>query len=174
MNPIYIVQNFTERHGGRSLRFVGALHEAPVDGQRCPSLRVAQMRLMMIRGNNTEVVPYGSHGRIAHKRNSGTQPCRGAQCAPARWKQINRLVFLTVLRYDFRALLLREESPYFISEVLSMAGFCCPVCGESLKNQEKAYICPNRHSFDKAKSGYVHLLTHADRKSTRLNSSHWS
>lgn len=41
-----------------------------------------------------------------------------------------------------------------------MAVFCCPVCGESLENQEKAYICPNRHSFDKAKSGYVHLLTH--------------
>lgn len=41
-----------------------------------------------------------------------------------------------------------------------MSAFCCPVCGENLENQEKAYICPNRHSFDKAKSGYVHLLTH--------------
>ncbi len=40
-----------------------------------------------------------------------------------------------------------------------MHGFCCPVCGRLLENQEKAYICPNRHSFDKAKSGYVHLLT---------------
>lgn len=41
-----------------------------------------------------------------------------------------------------------------------MAGFRCPVCGRQLENHEKAYICPNCHSFDKAKSGYVHLLTH--------------
>ncbi len=42
-----------------------------------------------------------------------------------------------------------------------MAGFRCPVCGRQLENQGTAYVCPNRHSFDKAKSGYVHLLTHA-------------
>lgn len=42
-----------------------------------------------------------------------------------------------------------------------MSGFCCPVCGKPLNDTGKAYICENRHSFDKAKSGYVHLLTHA-------------
>lgn len=41
-----------------------------------------------------------------------------------------------------------------------MVGFCCPVCGAALKNTEKACICPNGHNFDKAKTGYVHLLTH--------------
>lgn len=34
----------------------------------------------------------------------------------------------------------------------------CPVCGSPLKQQEKAYACPNRHLFDRAKSGYVNLL----------------
>lgn len=41
-----------------------------------------------------------------------------------------------------------------------MVGFCCPVCGAALKNTEKACICPNGHNFNKAKAGYVHLLTH--------------
>ena len=40
-----------------------------------------------------------------------------------------------------------------------MVGFCCPVCGAALKNTEKACTCPNGHNFDKAKAGYVHLLT---------------
>ena len=34
----------------------------------------------------------------------------------------------------------------------------CPLCGETLKRQEKQYVCPNRHSFDVARQGYVHLL----------------
>ncbi len=34
----------------------------------------------------------------------------------------------------------------------------CPVCGERLRREESAYICPRRHSFDIAKSGYVNLL----------------
>lgn len=42
-----------------------------------------------------------------------------------------------------------------------MSVFCCPVCSEPLNDIGKSYICTNRHSFDKAKSGYVHLLTHA-------------
>ncbi len=41
-----------------------------------------------------------------------------------------------------------------------MCGFCCPVCGEDLEDTGKARICCNRHSFDKAKSGYVHLALH--------------
>ena len=34
----------------------------------------------------------------------------------------------------------------------------CPLCGSVLTRQEKQYACPNRHSFDIARQGYVHLL----------------
>ena len=34
----------------------------------------------------------------------------------------------------------------------------CPVCGLPLMQSEKTYTCENRHSFDRAKSGYVNLL----------------
>lgn len=34
----------------------------------------------------------------------------------------------------------------------------CPVCGENLEISGKSYVCPNRHSFDIARSGYVNLL----------------
>lgn len=34
----------------------------------------------------------------------------------------------------------------------------CPVCREKLGISGKTYTCPNRHSFDIAKSGYVNLL----------------
>lgn len=36
--------------------------------------------------------------------------------------------------------------------------FICPICGKPLKQEERAYCCPNRHNFDRAKSGYVNLL----------------
>lgn len=39
-----------------------------------------------------------------------------------------------------------------------MTYFLCPVCGEKLIEYEKNASCPNRHSFDKAKSGYINLL----------------
>lgn len=39
-----------------------------------------------------------------------------------------------------------------------MSIFICPVCGKKLEPTEKAYVCPNSHSFDRAKSGYVNLL----------------
>lgn len=42
-----------------------------------------------------------------------------------------------------------------------MCSFCCPVCSLPLKESERTYTCANAHSFDKAKSGYVNLLTHA-------------
>ena len=35
----------------------------------------------------------------------------------------------------------------------------CPVCGEKLNRQDRSYVCPNRHSFDVARQGYVNLLT---------------
>ena len=34
----------------------------------------------------------------------------------------------------------------------------CPVCGEKLNRVDRACICPNRHSFDIARQGYVNLL----------------
>ena len=39
-----------------------------------------------------------------------------------------------------------------------MFEFICPVCGEKLIRTEKSLVCGNKHSFDKAKSGYVNLL----------------
>ncbi|MCI2106828.1 MAG: methyltransferase domain-containing protein [Intestinimonas sp.] len=35
---------------------------------------------------------------------------------------------------------------------------CCPVCTAPLDREAKVYTCPNRHGFDRAKEGYVHLL----------------
>ena len=34
----------------------------------------------------------------------------------------------------------------------------CPLCGEVLQKEERAWQCPNRHSFDIARQGYVNLL----------------
>lgn len=39
-----------------------------------------------------------------------------------------------------------------------MSLFCCPLCAAPLARGEHAYACPNGHSFDLAKEGYVHLL----------------
>lgn len=39
-----------------------------------------------------------------------------------------------------------------------MSYFICPVCGENLNIMGKSYVCPNRHSFDISKDGYVNLL----------------
>lgn len=39
-----------------------------------------------------------------------------------------------------------------------MSIFICPVCSEKFEISGKSYICPNRHTFDMAKSGYVNLL----------------
>lgn len=36
--------------------------------------------------------------------------------------------------------------------------FTCPVCGELLSLSDRSYVCRERHSFDRAKSGYVNLL----------------
>lgn len=40
-----------------------------------------------------------------------------------------------------------------------MIEIICPVCGEDLSDNTKSYTCPNGHCFDKAKEGYVNLLT---------------
>ena len=37
--------------------------------------------------------------------------------------------------------------------------FLCPICKEELIQQDKSFVCKNKHTFDKAKSGYVNLLT---------------
>lgn len=41
--------------------------------------------------------------------------------------------------------------------------FCCPLCQAPLEREETRWFCPNRHSFDRAAAGYVHLLP-ANRK----------
>ena len=35
----------------------------------------------------------------------------------------------------------------------------CPVCGEPLNLADRQYVCPQKHSFDMARQGYVNLLT---------------
>ena len=34
----------------------------------------------------------------------------------------------------------------------------CPICGKELNKMDRAFVCPNRHSFDMARQGYVNLL----------------
>ena len=34
----------------------------------------------------------------------------------------------------------------------------CPLCGDPLTRQDRAWVCENRHSFDIARQGYVNLL----------------
>lgn len=36
--------------------------------------------------------------------------------------------------------------------------FVCPICGSPLKREAGRYACPNSHSFDLAREGYVNLL----------------
>ena len=36
-------------------------------------------------------------------------------------------------------------------------GFLCPVCHRGLQQEEKRYVCPGGHMFDRASSGYVNL-----------------
>lgn len=36
-------------------------------------------------------------------------------------------------------------------------GFICPVCGSPLQREEKRYLCPKGHMFDRAAGGYVNL-----------------
>ncbi|MGB0893462.1 MAG: 23S rRNA (guanine(745)-N(1))-methyltransferase [Parashewanella sp.] len=36
--------------------------------------------------------------------------------------------------------------------------YICPLCAESLTQTEHGLQCPNKHSFDRAKEGYVNLL----------------
>lgn len=37
--------------------------------------------------------------------------------------------------------------------------FICPVCGETLVRDEHGYACPRGHCFDRARSGYVNLIS---------------
>lgn len=34
----------------------------------------------------------------------------------------------------------------------------CPICGKQLENRDRSWVCPERHSFDVARQGYVNLL----------------
>lgn len=49
--------------------------------------------------------------------------------------------------------------------VYSAAVLRCPVCGAPLLQEPKRYCCEHRHSFDRARAGYVNLLL---RQSHRL------
>lgn len=51
----------------------------------------------------------------------------------------------------------------------------CPVCGEKLNIDGKAFKCANSHSFDIAKQGYVNLLLtnkSGDKKGDSRESAH--
>lgn len=39
--------------------------------------------------------------------------------------------------------------------------FCCPKCGGELCEQDGVFRCENRHCYDRAKSGYINLLSGA-------------
>ena len=39
-----------------------------------------------------------------------------------------------------------------------MSLFLCPKCGAPLEQTDSVYVCPEHHSYDRAKEGYVHLL----------------
>ncbi len=39
-----------------------------------------------------------------------------------------------------------------------MSLFICPICAAPLERKEGRYLCPNRHSYDISREGYVHLL----------------
>lgn len=39
-----------------------------------------------------------------------------------------------------------------------MSLFTCPICGHPLTREAGSYRCPNRHSYDISREGYVHLL----------------
>ena len=49
-----------------------------------------------------------------------------------------------------------------------MIEIICPVCGELLTQTDKSYICPKGHCFDKAKEGYVNLLTSSHKKGSLI------
>ena len=35
----------------------------------------------------------------------------------------------------------------------------CPICGKELVREDRRCVCPDNHSFDIARQGYVNLLT---------------
>ena len=41
----------------------------------------------------------------------------------------------------------------------------CPICGEILNREDRALVCPNRHSFDIARQGHVNLLPVQNKRS---------
>ena len=45
----------------------------------------------------------------------------------------------------------------------SFSLWSCPICSARLSRSPEGYVCPNGHSYDRAREGYVHLLP-ANRK----------
>ena len=54
-----------------------------------------------------------------------------------------------------------------------MTVFACPVrgCSEPLARQGSSFVCPRRHNFDIARSGYINLLQPQDRRSPNAGDS---
>jgi len=48
----------------------------------------------------------------------------------------------------------------------------CPNCNQPLEREGKSLVCPNRHTFDIAKSGYVNLLPPGKGKNARTGDDH--
>lgn len=48
-----------------------------------------------------------------------------------------------------------------------MPHFICPICQSELSPEPNRYSCPNGHSYDRAKSGYVNLLMSQHKKEKR-------
>ncbi len=49
-----------------------------------------------------------------------------------------------------------------------MKNIICPVCRMPLEEKEKALVCSNNHCFDKAKEGYVNLLSGNHKKGSLM------
>ena len=48
-----------------------------------------------------------------------------------------------------------------------MTDFICPVCRKPLEKEQRRLVCPQGHSFDMARQGYVNLLRSQQPKEKR-------
>lgn len=48
---------------------------------------------------------------------------------------------------------------------MSTSHWTCPVCQQPLKQRDRQYSCPEGHSFDQAREGYVNLLLASQKRS---------
>lgn len=50
-------------------------------------------------------------------------------------------------------------------QLVAPDNLACPLCGQPLNQTDNAFTCANRHSFDRARQGYVNLLPVQHKKS---------